>query len=57
MQKAWHTHGNTLPRGADLYPFLPDVGKASSQGSRGFITSVHKIDNLNTLILAYLKSK
>ena len=27
MLKAWHTHGNTLPGGADFYPLLAKVGK------------------------------
>ena len=55
--KAWHTHGNRLPGGVDFYPLLAKVGKASSQGSRGFIASVHKVDHLNVSILAYVKSK
>jgi len=29
MLKAWHTHGNTLPGGADFYPLLAKVGKYS----------------------------
>ena len=27
MLKAWHTHGNMLPGGADFYPLLPEVGR------------------------------
>ena len=26
MLKAWHTHGNTLRRGADFYPLLANLG-------------------------------
>jgi hypothetical protein len=32
MLKAWHTHGNTLPGGADFYPLLAKVGKDIIEG-------------------------
>jgi len=31
MLKAWHTHGNMLPGGAEFYPLLPKVGKEKNE--------------------------